>query len=273
MSRTTRVVLLRGKGCVSCTGYKLPCCVKKIVRRQRGLFIRAPRTFSAQFHISIHARGRIVFVSQGEGAIAIHHDDRSACRRDCSGLLVSANTSPMHPPLPKVSLGKVFALEGMTSASQVGRCVGARTPQETIIVKTKFVKLRVTRGLRTRKTGISVMRVKGRMVTPVSFSVTSLIRRRLVRGKMGLCLRRTMTSFRERKGKLGIVFGGKRSIPTSVIVLSVNIHPRAGLTQTTRLAVNRAKNVTIGSCLRASSRSVCTVNSTVRFHRPVANGP
>lgn len=235
--------------------------------------MRAPRTFKMHFEMSIHARGRIVFVSQGGGAMAIHLGDRSACRRDCSGLLVSANTSPMHPPLPNVSSANVFALQGMTSASHVGTCIGGQPPHQTIIVKTKFVKLRVTRGLRTLKTRMSVIRVNGRIVTPVSFSVTTLIRRRLVRGNIGLCLRRTITSFRRTNGRIGMIFGGKRSVLTSVIVLSVNIHPRAALTETTRLAVNRTKNVTMGSCLRASSRSVCTVNSTVRFHRPVANGP
>lgn len=273
VSRATRVVLLRGKGCVSCTGYKLPCCVKKMVTRQRGLFIRAPRTFSMHFHMSMHARGRIVFVSQGEGAMAIHLDDRSACRRDCSGLLVSAKTAPIGPPLPNVSSRKVFALHGIGSASQVGRCTGRRTPQETMMVNTKFVKLRVTRGLRTLKTGMSVMRVTGRIVAPVSFSVTSLMRRRLVSGKMGLCLRRTMTSFRGANERVGIIFGSKRSVPTSVMVLSVKMHPRAALTHTTKLIVKRTKNVSIGSCLRASSRSVCTVKSTVRCHRPVAKGP
>lgn len=272
-ARRTRVVLFRGKRCVSCTGYNLPCCVKNIVTRQRGLFMRAPRTFKGHFGVSIHAQSRMVTVRSTSGAISVHASSKGACARDCSGLLLSPNTSPIHPPLPNVSGRKVFALHGIGSASTVGDCLRRRGIGQTMVVKTKFVKLRVTRGLRRTNTRITIMRVTGRIVTPVSFSVTSLIRRRLLRGKIRLCLRGTITSFRHAIGKLRIVFGSNRELPTSVILLSVKMHPGASLTARTKLRVKRVHNVGIGSCLRASSRRVCTINSTVRFHRPLASEP
>lgn len=274
VSRGTGVVLFRQKGCMSCTGYNLPCCVNSAVGGQRGLFMRATGNFASHFQVSVHARRRMATVHPSGGRIRVGGlSANRACARACSGLMLSPKTRPLQPNVRKVKDGGVFALHGIPSASAVGGCIGARGPGHTVIINKNFVKLRVTRGLRSLNVRISIMRVTGRIVTPLSFSVTTVIRQRLASGKIKLRLRSNIDHFRRGSNNIAMRLHDNGRVTASVILLDVKMHPRAGLTGSTKLTVKRQNNVTMGSCVRASSTSVCTLNSTIRMHRLMAKRP
>lgn len=214
---------------------------------------------------------RMAMVGPARGAIAIRTlSDKGICARACSGLLLTPNTGPAIPTLSNIDDRHIFALHAIRSALHVERFMRSRGPGDTILTNNNFVNLRVTRGLARVNISIAVIRQPGRLLTPLSTSVTDFIRTRVHERNIALQLNRAIAKFQRSKSSILALLRRDRPLHSSVILLTVNIAPSARLTGRTKLRLNVQNDVTIGRQVRASIPSVCTINSTMRIARFMA---
>lgn len=146
-----------------------------------------------------------------------------------------------------------------------------REPGDTIIVNNNFVNVRATRGLHSLNLAIALLRHPHRLVGGVSCSVTALLRARIHRRNVSLQLHTSIANFRRISNHIIARITNRSSVITSVILLTVNIIPRDRLTGRTNVRLNVGNSVIIGSHVRASTLSMCTINSTIRIGRRIAN--
>lgn len=185
--------------------------------------------------------------------------------------MLTANTDTFIPPIPKHRL--VLALGDRR------RCHTYRarlqSTQHILVINNNLVNDRLT---------VSFYHTNGTiaLVSGTTDVLTSLVpprmddhlRRQLARVNIRLLLGSRLRKLRGASSNVLTALSHRHDVRISTMVTTAKLHPRATLTQHTKLAVGH--NIYISDCLRADGTSVCTLNSYTRvgnrmlpFLRPV----
>lgn len=120
---------------------------------------------------------------------------------------------------------------------------------------------------------VSIVEMANQVMTPIDFSMASLVHQHLMDKGVNLYLEQAVASF-ERTGKeLKVIFKNGQSIQADIVILSIGVRPETTLARAAGLTIGEAGGIAVNDFLQTSDEAIYAIGDAIEYRHPITGKP
>lgn len=263
------IVLFEKGEHISYANCGLPYYIGGSIADRDKLFVMTPQSFGRRFRIDVRTGSEVVRIDRAAKCVSVREAGGRVYDEPYDKLLLSPGASPVRPPLPGIDSDGIFTLRNVADTDAVKSFIDTCRPARAVIVGAGFIGLEMAENLSDAGMKVAVVEMADQVMTPVDFSMASIVHRHLADKGVALYLEKAVAAF-ERNGEgLTVRLASGEAIPADLVILSIGVRPNTDLASTAGLEIGGMRGIKVNDYLQTSDKDIYAVGDAIEFRHPL----
>ncbi|GAE22173.1 NADH dehydrogenase [Bacteroides pyogenes JCM 10003] len=268
MNEAAEIILVEKGKHISYANCGLPYYIGGVIEEREKLFVQTAEGFSTRFRIDVRTESEATAIDRSRKTVAIRRGEETY-EETYDKLLISTGATPVRPPLPGIGLEGIFTLRNVDDTDRIKRHVDRYRPRRAVVVGAGFIGLEMAENLHALGAKVSIVEMADQVMTPIDFSMASLVHGHLADKGVDLYLNRAVASFEKTDDGLKVCLKDGHSIAADVVILSIGVRPETSLARAAGLAIGEAGGIAVNDYLQTSDEAIYAIGDAIEFRHPI----
>ncbi len=273
MDEKAEIVLLEKGPYISYANCGLPYYIGGTIEEREKLFVQTPEDFSVRFRVDVRTENEAIFINRENKTITVRQKTEDTYIEKYDSLIISTGAAPVRPPLPGIDSKGIFTLRNVTDTDRIKTYVAEHSIQRAVVIGGGFIGLEMAENLHALGAKVSIVEMANQVMTPIDFSMASLVHQHLMDKGVNLYLEQAVASFEKNGNEVKVVFKSGQSIAADIVILSIGVRPETTLAKAAGLTIGEAGGIAVNDYLQTSDKAIYAIGDAIEFPHPLTGKP
>lgn len=272
MDESAEIILLEKGKYISYANCGLPYYIGGVIEERENLFVQTAEGFSTRFRIDVRTENEVTGIDRARKTVTVRRGEETY-EETYDKLLISTGATPVRPPLPGIGLEGIFTLRNVDDTDRIKRHIDRCRPRRAVVVGAGFIGLEMAENLHALGAKVSIVEMADQVMTPIDFSMASLVHLHLMEKGVNLYLNRAVASFEKTDDGLKVCLKDGHSIAADVVILSIGVRPETSLARAAGLTIGETGGIAVNDYLQTSDEAIYAIGDAIAFRHPITGKP
>lgn len=268
-----QIILIEKGEYISYANCGLPYYIGGVISEREKLFVQTPKSFGQRFKVDVRTESEVIRIDPKTKEVAILKSNGEEYLESYDKLLLSPGASPVRPPLPGIDTKGIFTLRNVTDTDRIKKYINERPIKHAVIIGAGFIGLEMAENLHATGANISIVEMANQVMTPIDFSMASLVHEHLTQKDVNLYLEQAVASFAPKGKEVEVTFKSGETIMADIVILSIGVRPETKLAKEAGLTIGEAGGIAVNDYLQTSNENIYAVGDAIEFRHPITGKP
>jgi len=273
MDETAEIILLEKGKYISYANCGLPYYIGGVIAEREKLFVQTPEAFSVRFRVDVRTENEVIFIDRKRKTVTVRLSSEDTYEESYDKLLISTGATPVKPPLPSIDSEGIFTLRNVKDTDRIKEYANRYAPRRAVVIGAGFIGLEMAENLHALGAKVSIVEMANQVMTPIDFSMASLVHQHLMDKGVNLYLEQAVASFEKTGREIKVVFKDGQSIPADIVILSIGVRPETTLARAAGLTIGEAGGISVNDYLQTSDESIYAIGDAIEYRHPITGKP
>ena len=273
MDETAEIILLEKGKYISYANCGLPYYIGGVIAEREKLFVQTPEAFSVRFRVDVRTENEVIFIDRKRKTVTVRLSSEDTYEESYDKLLISTGATPVKPPLPGIDSEGIFTLRNVKDTDRIKEYANQHAPRRAVVIGAGFIGLEMAENLHALGAKVSIVEMANQVMTPIDFSMASLVHQHLMDKGVNLYLEQAVASFEKTGREIKVVFKDGQSIPADIVILSIGVRPETTLARAAGLTIGEAGGISVNDYLQTSDESIYAIGDAIEYRHPITGKP
>lgn len=273
MDETAEIILLEKGKYISYANCGLPYYIGGVIAEREKLFVQTPEAFSVRFRVDVRTENEVIFIDRKRKTVTVRLSSEDTYEESYDKLLISTGATPVKPPLPGIDSEGIFTLRNVKDTDRIKEYANRYAPRRAVVIGAGFIGLEMAENLHALGAKVSIVEMANQVMTPIDFSMASLVHQHLMDKGVNLYLEQAVASFEKTGREIKVVFKDGQSIPADIVILSIGVRPETTLARAAGLTIGEAGGISVNDYLQTSDESIYAIGDAIEYRHPITGKP
>ncbi|MBR3915687.1 MAG: FAD-dependent oxidoreductase [Bacteroidaceae bacterium] len=251
----------------------LPYYLGGVIEERERLFVQTPESFGKRFNIDVRVNSEVIGIDTIEKQVHIRTSDGREYTESYDKLLLSPGASPVRPPLPGIDSEGIFTLRNVTDTDRIKSFMQQKEVKNAVIVGGGFIGLEMAENLHHRGIRVSIVEMGNQVMSPIDFSMASLVHKQLQEKGIQLFLGQTVESFTDNSGKVTVHLKSGIKLESDLVLLSIGVKAETTLARKAGLRLGEMQGIYVNKHMQTSDENIYAVGDAIEYPHPTTGKP
>ncbi len=251
----------------------LPYYLGGVIEERERLFVQTPESFGKRFNIDVRVNSEVIGIDTIEKQVHIRTSDGREYTESYDKLLLSPGASPVRPLLPGIDSEGIFTLRNVTDTDRIKSFMQQKEVKNAVIVGGGFIGLEMAENLHHRGIRVSIVEMGHQVMSPIDFSMASLVHKQLQEKGIQLFLGQTVESFTDNSGKVTVHLKSGIKLESDMVLLSIGVKAETTLARKAGLRLGEMQGIYVNKHMQTSDENIYAVGDAIEYPHPTTGKP
>lgn len=270
MDENAQIVLFERGEYVSYANCGLPYYIGGTISERDRLFVQTVEGFINRFNIDIRVRSEVTHIGIQNKTVTVR--DISANKdyaESYDKLIVSTGAEPIKPPMPGIEDKRIFSLRNVPDMDRIKAYIEQHKPKKAVVVGGGFIGLEMVENLHDAGMEVSVVEKNNQVMTPIDFSMASIVHQHLKQKNVSLLLEEGVIRFEPVSDQIKVVLESGKEIVTDMVIFSIGVRPEVKLAKNAGLELGSMGGIRVDDYMQTSDKDIYALGDAVEVFNPV----
>ena len=273
MDEKAEIILLEKGKYISYADCGLKYKIGGEIAEREKLFLQTPEAFSLRYRIDVRVNNEVIFIDRAKKTVSVRMASEDIYQEKYDKLIISTGAVPMLLNMPGINLDGVFILRNINDTDKIKEYVTRHLVRKAIIIGGGFIGLEMADNLQQMGAQVSIVELSNQVLTPMDFSMASLVHQHLMAKGVNLYLEQEVTSCERFDKGLKVNTRSGISLNTDLVILSVGVKPETTLARTAGIELGTTGGIKVNSYLQTSDESIYAIGDVIEYPNPLTGLP
>lgn len=273
MDETAEIILLEKGKYISYANCGLPYYIGGVIADREKLFVQTPEAFSIRFRVDVRTENEVIFIDRKKKTVTVRLNSEDTYEESYDKLLISTGAIPVKPPLPGIDSEGIFTLRNVKDTDRIKKYTDEHLVRKAVVIGAGFIGLEMAENLHALGAKVSIVEMANQVMTPIDFSMASLVHQHLMDKGVNLYLEQAVASFEKIGKEIKVIFKNGHSIPADIVILSIGVRPETTLARAAGLTIGEAGGIAVNDYLQTSDDSIYAIGDAIEYRHPITGKP
>ena len=269
-SEDAQIVLFERGEYVSYANCGLPYYIGGTISERDRLFVQTVEGFVNRFNIDIRVKSEVTAIDlKSKTVTVLNRLTNESYTESYDKLIVSTGAEPIKPPMPGIDNPKIFSLRNVPDMDHIKSYIDQHNPKRAVVIGGGFIGLEMVENLQDAGLEVCVIERSNQVMTPIDFSMASLVHQHLKSKKVGLLLEEVVEGFESNGSEIKVLLTSKKDISADMVILSIGVRPEVHLAKKAGLELGSLGGIKIDDYMQTSDPDVYALGDAVEVFNPV----
>ena len=267
------IILFEKGEYISYANCGLPYYLGNVIEERERLFVQTPESFGKRFNIDVRVNSEVIGIDTIEKQVHIRTSDGHEYTESYDKLLLSPGASPVRPLLPGIDSEGIFTLRNVTDTDRIKSFMQQKEVKNAVIVGGGFIGLEMAENLHHRGIRVSIVEMGNQVMSPIDFSMASLVHKQLQEKGIQLFLGQTVESFTDNSGKVTVHLKSGIKLESDMVLLSIGVKAETTLARKAGLRLGEMQGIYVNKHMQTSDENIYAVGDAIEYPHPITGKP
>ena len=273
LDEQAEIILLEKGKYISYANCGLPYYIGDVITDREKLFLQTPEAFAVRYRIDVRVNNEVVYIDRAKKTVSIRMNSEDVYVERYDKLVISTGAVPVVLDMPGIKLDGVFMLRNIHDTDKIKNYIENHQIHNAIIVGGGFIGLEMAENLHETGAQVSIVELSNQVLTPMDFSMASLVHQHLMGKGINLYLEQEVTSFERSLRSLKVNMRSGISLPADLVILSVGVKPETTLARTAGIELGTTGGIKVNELLQTSDESIYAIGDVIEYPNPLTGLP
>lgn len=273
MDETSEIILLEKGKYISYANCGLPYYIGDVITDREKLFVQTPEAFSVRFRVDVRTENEVIFIDRKKKTVTVRLNSEDTYEESYDKLLISTGAIPVRPPLPGIDSDGIFTLRNVYDTDRIKKYIHEHPVRKAVVIGAGFIGLEMAENLHALGAKVSIVEMANQVMTPIDFSMASLVHQHLMDKGVNLYLEQAVASFEKTGKELKVIFKNGQSIQADIVILSIGVRPETTLARAAGLTIGEAGGIAVNDFLQTSDEAIYAIGDAIEYRHPITGKP
>ncbi len=269
-SEDAQIVLFERGEYVSYANCGLPYYIGGTISERDRLFVQTVGGFVNRFNIDIRIKSEVTAIDlKSKTVTVLNRLTNESYTESYDKLIVSTGAEPIKPPMPGIDNPKIFSLRNVPDMDHIKSYIDQHNPKRAVVIGGGFIGLEMVENLQDAGLEVCVIERSNQVMTPIDFSMASLVHQHLKSKKVGLLLEEVVEGFESNGSEIKVLLASQKDISADMVILSIGVRPEVHLAKEAGLELGSLGGIKIDDYMQTSDPDVYALGDAVEVFNPV----
>lgn len=263
------IILIEKGQYISYANCGLPYYIGDVITDREKLFLQTPASFGRRFKVDVRVESEAVGIDRKMQEVRIRKAGGEEYTEKYDKLLLSPGASPVRPPLPGIDTAGIFTLRNVVDTDRIKEYLQEKSVKKAVVIGAGFIGLEMAENLHQAGVEVSIVEMANQVMTPVDFSMASLVHQHLMEKGVYLYLEQAVASFASKEGAVEVTFKSGQLLQADMVILSIGVRPETSLARQAELQIGEAGGIAVNDYLQTSDENIYAVGDAIEFRHPL----
>ncbi len=252
----------------------LPYYIGGTIAERESLFVQTPEAFSQRFNIDVRVLQEVVSIAPDTKTVKIKKMATGEVYEESyDKLVLSPGAEPVRPNLPGIDSEGIFTLRNVADTDRIKTYIEEHKIKRAIVVGAGFIGLEMAENLHKLGIFVSIVEMAEQVMTPLDYSMASLVHQHLKTKNVEFFLKAGVTSFRKENGGIAVTLQSGRVLQSDMVILSIGVRADSHLAKNAGLELGKTGGIKVNAHLQTSHPDIYAVGDAIEYPNPITNIP
>lgn len=251
----------------------LPYYIGGVIEERERLFVQTPEAFSKRFNIDVRVNSEVVGIYPDRKSVSVRTSDGREYTESYDKLLLSPGATPVRPPLPGIDSEGIFTLRSVADTDRIKDHILRHHVRHAVIVGGGFIGLEMAENIHRTGAQVTVVEMANQVMTPIDFSMASIVHQHLQEKGVQLYLDQKVESFTRHDGMLRVHFQSGIKLDADFVLLSIGVRAQTQLAKDAGLKLGEMQGIYVNEYLQTSDEHIYAVGDAIEYPHPITGKP
>lgn len=251
----------------------LPYYIGGVIEERERLFVQTPEAFGKRFNIDVRVNSEVVGIYPDKKSVSVRTSDGHEYTESYDKLLLSPGATPVRPPLPGIDSEGIFTLRSVADTDRIKEHILRHHVRHAVIVGGGFIGLEMAENIHRTGAQVTVVEMANQVMTPIDFSMASIVHQHLQEKGVQLYLDQKVESFTRHDGMLRVHFQSGIKLDADFVLLSIGVRAQTQLAKDAGLKLGEMQGIYVNEYLQTSDEHIYAVGDAIEYPHPITGKP
>ncbi len=251
----------------------LPYYIGGVIEERERLFVQTPEAFGRRFNIDVRVNSEVVGIYPDKKSVRVRTSDGREYTESYDKLLLSPGATPVRPPLPGIDSEGIFTLRSVADTDRIKEHILRHHVRHAVIVGGGFIGLEMAENIHRTGAQVTVVEMANQVMTPIDFSMASIVHQHLQEKGVQLYLDQKVESFTRHDGMLRVHFQSGIKLDADFVLLSIGVRAQTQLAKDAGLKLGEMQGIYVNEYLQTSDEHIYAVGDAIEYPHPITGKP
>lgn len=251
----------------------LPYYIGGVIEERERLFVQTPEAFGKRFNIDVRVNSEVVGIYPDKKSVSVRTSDGREYTESYDKLLLSPGATPVRPPLPGIDSEGIFTLRSVADTDRIKEHILRHHVRHAVIVGGGFIGLEMAENIHRTGAQVTVVEMANQVMTPIDFSMASIVHQHLQEKGVQLYLDQKVESFTRHDGMLRVHFQSGIKLDADFVLLSIGVRAQTQLAKDAGLKLGEMQGIYVNEYLQTSDEHIYAVGDAIEYPHPITGKP
>ncbi|MBO5172710.1 MAG: FAD-dependent oxidoreductase [Bacteroidaceae bacterium] len=251
----------------------LPYYIGGVIEERERLFVQTPEAFGKRFNIDVRVNSEVVGIYPDNKSVRVRTSDGREYTESYDKLLLSPGATPVRPPLPGIDSEGIFTLRSVADTDRIKEHIIRHHVRHAVIVGGGFIGLEMAENIHRTGAQVTVVEMANQVMTPIDFSMASIVHQHLQEKGVQLYLDQKVESFTRHDGMLRVHFQSGIKLDADFVLLSIGVRAQTQLAKDAGLKLGEMQGIYVNEYLQTSDEHIYAVGDAIEYPHPITGKP
>lgn len=251
----------------------LPYYIGGVIEERERLFVQTPEAFGKRFNIDVRVNSEVVGIYPDKKSVSVRTSDGREYTESYDKLLLSPGATPVRPPLPGIDSEGIFTLRSVADTDRIKDHILRHHVKHAVIVGGGFIGLEMAENIHRTGAQVTVVEMANQVMTPIDFSMASIVHQHLQEKGVQLYLDQKVESFTRHDGMLRVHFQSGIKLDADFVLLSIGVRAQTQLAKDAGLKLGEMQGIYVNEYLQTSDEHIYAVGDAIEYPHPITEKP
>lgn len=251
----------------------LPYYIGGVIEERERLFVQTPEAFGKRFNIDVRVNSEVVGICPDKKSVRVRTSDGREYTESYDKLLLSPGATPVRPPLPGIDSEGIFTLRSVADTDRIKEHILRHHVRHAVIVGGGFIGLEMAENIHRTGAQVTVVEMANQVMTPIDFSMASIVHQHLQEKGVQLYLDQKVESFTRHDGMLRVHFQSGIKLDADFVLLSIGVRAQTQLAKDAGLKLGEMQGIYVNEYLQTSDEHIYAVGDAIEYPHPITGKP
>ncbi len=251
----------------------LPYYIGGVIEERERLFVQTPEAFGKRFNIDVRVNSEVVGIYPDKKSVRVRTSDGREYTESYDKLLLSPGATPVRPPLPGIDSEGIFTLRSVADTDRIKDHILRHHVRHAVIVGGGFIGLEMAENIHRTGAQVTVVEMANQVMTPIDFSMASIVHQHLQEKGVQLYLDQKVESFTRHDGMLRVHFQSGIKLDADFVLLSIGVRAQTQLAKDAGLKLGEMQGIYVNEYLQTSDEHIYAVGDAIEYPHPITGKP
>ncbi|MBR3982475.1 MAG: FAD-dependent oxidoreductase [Bacteroidaceae bacterium] len=268
-----KIILFEKGEHISYANCGLPYYIGGVIEERERLFVQTPEAFGKRFNIDVRVNSEVVGICPDKKSVRVRTSDGREYTESYDKLLLSPGATPVRPPLPGIDSEGIFTLRSVADTDRIKEHILRHHVRHAVIVGGGFIGLEMAENIHRTGAQVTVVEMANQVMTPIDFSMASIVHQHLQEKGVKLYLDQKVESFTRHDGMLRVHFQSGIKLDADFVLLSIGVRAQTQLAKDAGLKLGEMQGIYVNEYLQTSDEHIYAVGDAIEYPHPITGKP